>query len=71
MIVDFSIAGVFIPGLLVLAFVSLVATMAMVRVFSVTGISRLFAFRPLVETATFLIIYGLLMQSLPLMGLLS
>jgi len=38
------------------------------RFCAATGISRLFAYRPLVEAATFLIIYGLLTQYLPLNG---
>jgi hypothetical protein len=65
MIIDFNIGGVFIPGLVVIAFIALVATLAMMRFFSVIDIHRLFTCRPLVEAATFLIIYGLLMQYLP------
>ncbi|CAH2602910.1 conserved protein of unknown function [Rhodovastum atsumiense] len=71
MIVDFNFGGVFIPGLVVLAFIALIATIATMRCFAATGISRLFAYRPLVEIATFLIICGLLMQYLPLIGRLS
>ncbi|MGQ9369158.1 DUF1656 domain-containing protein [Azospirillum sp. ST 5-10] len=71
MIVDLNIGGVFIPGLVVLAFIALIATMATMRFFAATGISRLFAYRPLVEIATFLFIYGLLVQHLPRIGLLS
>jgi hypothetical protein len=71
MIADLNIAGVFIPGLVILAFVALVAAMAALRILAVTGIPRLFAYRPLFEIATFLIIYGLLVQYVPLIGLLS
>lgn len=70
MIVDLNVGGVLIPGLLVLAFLALLVTVAMIRFFSATGIQRLFASRPLVELATFAIIYGLLAQYLPLIGLL-
>ncbi len=68
MIVDLNIGGIFIPGLVVLAFIALIATIATMRFFAVTGISRLFAYRPLVEVATFVVIYGLLTQYLPLNG---
>lgn len=70
MIVDFNVGGVFIPSLVVLAFIALVAGMATMRIFTATGIHRLFAYRPLVELATFVIIYGLLAQYLPSIGLL-
>ncbi|MDR6668456.1 DUF1656 domain-containing protein [Rhizobium sp. 1399] len=69
MIVDLNIGGVLIPGLLVLVFVALVATIAVIRLLVVAGIFRLFAYRPLVELATFTIIYGLLVQHLPSTGL--
>ncbi|MFN4011344.1 MAG: DUF1656 domain-containing protein [Pannonibacter sp.] len=70
MIVDLNLGGVLIPGLLVLAFVALVATIAVIRLLSVAGIYRLFAYRPLVELAIFAIICGLLVQYLPSIGLL-
>lgn len=69
MIIDLNLGGVLIPGLLVLAFVALVATIAVIRLLSVSGIYRVFAYRPLVELATFAIIYGLLVQHLPSIGL--
>jgi len=71
MIVDWDIGGVFVPGLVVLVFIALVATIATMRFCVATGVSRLFAYWPFVEIATFLIIFGLLMQSLPLVGLSS
>lgn len=70
MIVDLNVGGVLIPGLVALAFVALVATMAVLRLLAASGLNRLFAYRPLVELATFVIIYGLLVQYLPLIGLL-
>lgn len=69
MIVDLNVGGVLIPGLVALAFVALVATMAVLRLLAASGLNRLFAYRPLVELATFVIIYGLLVQYLPLIGL--
>jgi hypothetical protein len=68
MIVDLNFGGVLIPGLVALALIALVATMATLRFFSTTGISKMFAYRALVELAIFVIIYGLLMQYLPLIG---
>ncbi|WP_440983371.1 DUF1656 domain-containing protein [Shinella sumterensis] len=70
MIVDLNIGGVMIPGLVVIAFVALVATMSVLRLFTASGLNRRFAYRPLVELAIFVIIYGLLVQYLPSIGLL-
>lgn len=70
MIVDLNVGGVLIPGLVALAFVALVVTMAVLRLFAAAGLHRLFAYRSLVEIATFVIIYGLLVQYLPSIGLL-
>lgn len=71
MIFDLNLGGVYIPGLVVLAFIALIVTITTMRFLATTVISRLFAFRPLVEVATFLIVYGLLTQYLPLNGLMS
>ncbi|MEW9310650.1 DUF1656 domain-containing protein [Labrys neptuniae] len=69
MIVDLNVGGVLIPGLLVLAFAALAGTIAVIRILSVAGIYRVFAYRSLVELATFAIVYGLLVQHLPSIGL--
>ena len=69
MIVDLNIGGVLIPGLLVLVVAALAVTIAVTRLLSVAGIYRMFASRPLVELATFAIIYALLVQHLPSIGL--
>ncbi|QWK80840.1 DUF1656 domain-containing protein [Ochrobactrum sp. BTU1] len=68
MIIDLNLGGVLIPGLVVLAFISLVATIAAVLLFAASGLNRLFAYRALVEIATFVIIYGLLVQYLSSIG---
>ncbi|MFD1199928.1 DUF1656 domain-containing protein [Brucella gallinifaecis] len=70
MIIDLNIGGVLIPGLVVLSFVALVATIAVLRLFAASSLNRLFAYRPLAELATFVIIYSLLVQYLPSTGLL-
>ncbi|PJR92455.1 hypothetical protein CN878_22490 [Ochrobactrum sp. 695/2009] len=70
MIADLNFAGVLIPALVVFSFLALVATLAMMRILNTTGVFRLFAYRPLVELAIFVIVYGLLMQVLSPIGLL-
>lgn len=69
MIADLNIEGVLIPGLVVVAFIGLIITIATMRVCTEIGVSRLFAYRPLAEIAIFVIVFGLLMQSLPMIGL--
>jgi len=68
MIVDLVVGGVLIPGLLALVFVAMFATLATIHVLRVVGLYRLFARWPLVELATFVLIYGLLVQHLPSIG---
>ncbi|MBK1840440.1 DUF1656 domain-containing protein [Azospirillum sp. YIM B02556] len=68
MILDLDIGGVFLPGPLVLALAALAGTVAVVRLFAATGFFRLTASRPLVELATFALLYGLLLQALPSSG---
>lgn len=70
MIIDLNFGGVLIPGLVIIAFIALAVTMATMRFFAATGLRRLFVYRPLVELATFVIIFGLLMRYLPLNGLI-
>lgn len=69
MTADVNIGGVFLPGLLVLAVIALIGTIAVVRLLAIAGLYRMFAHRPLVELATFAGIYGLLVQHLPFTGL--
>ncbi|MGA1858296.1 DUF1656 domain-containing protein [Azospirillum sp. 11R-A] len=68
MILDLDFGGVFLPGLLVLALAALAGTVALVRLFAAAGLFRLAASRPLVELATFALLYGLLLQALPSSG---
>lgn len=70
MIADLTIGGVFIPGLLVLALVALIGTIVVLRLLVLAGATRLFASRPLVELATFAILYGLLVRFAPSTGYL-
>jgi len=68
MIPDLNFGGVFLPGLLVLALAALAATVALVRLFAAAGLFQLTASRPLVELATFVLLFGLLLQALPSSG---
>lgn len=70
MIQDVNFWGVLVPGLVVLAAVALIGTIVTMRLLFATGLSRIFAYRPLVELALFTTIYGLLTLYLPSNGLL-
>ena len=71
MISDIVIGGVLIPGLLAVACLALVLTVAILRLLSATGASRRLALPPVVELAVLVIVFGLLVQSLPATGLLQ
>ncbi|WP_298670361.1 DUF1656 domain-containing protein [uncultured Sphingomonas sp.] len=57
---EVDIAGVYMPGLLVLAFAALVITGILTRLLGMVGAYRLIAYRPLVDVALFVIVLGLL-----------
>lgn len=71
MISDIVIGGVLIPGLLAVACLALVLTVALLRLLSATGASRRLALPPIVELALLVIVFGLLVQCLPATGLLQ
>lgn len=68
MIADLSIGGVLIPGLLVIACLSLALTVAVLRFLSFTGASRRIAFPAIFELALFVILFGLLAYGPPVIG---
>jgi hypothetical protein len=68
MISDLDIEGVLVPGLLALACLALVATVILMRLFAVTGLSRHLALPALTEIAVFILLYGLLVRVLPVTG---
>lgn len=68
MIADIVIGGVFVPSLLTLLIPAVVATIALLNLLALGGISRSFVPRPLAEIALFAIIYGLLAQHLSSIG---
>ncbi|WEK44794.1 MAG: DUF1656 domain-containing protein [Candidatus Sphingomonas colombiensis] len=57
---EVNIAGVYMPGLLVLAIVALVITGVLTRMLGMVGAYRLITYRPLVDVALFVIVLGLL-----------
>lgn len=63
MIRDLDIAGVLVPGLLALACLALIATVLLLRLLAVTGLSRRLALPALTEIAVFLLLYGLLLRA--------
>jgi hypothetical protein len=68
MISDLIIGGILVPGLLALACVALVATVILMRLLAVTGLSRRLALPALTEIAAFILLYGLLVRVLPVTG---
>jgi len=57
---EVNIAGVYMPGLLVLAIAALLATALLTRVLGLIGAYRLIAYRPLVDLALYVIVLGAL-----------
>lgn len=68
MITDLDIAGVLVPGLLALACLALLATVILLRLLRMTGLSRRLALPALTEIAVFLLLFGLLWRVLPMTG---
>lgn len=58
MIGEISIAGVYIPALLLLAIVALVLTGLLTQLLQLVGFYRLIAYRPLVDLCLFLFLLG-------------
>lgn len=71
MIVDLVIGGVLVPGLLAIAVLAMVVTLAALRLLAAGGLRRLFAWWALVEVALFILVFALLAQYLPTNGMFS
>ena len=69
MIGEVSIGGVFVPKLLVLALVALVATGFLSRLLTLMGAYRFVAYRPLADVGLFGLVLGLLALLTPIPGL--
>jgi len=59
MIGEVSLFGVYLPLLIVLSAIALVLAGVLSRVFALVGVYRLFAYRPLVDLALFILLLGL------------
>lgn len=68
MINDFNIAGVFVPGLLVISLVALTCTLLLVQLFSLSKGYRCLPFRPMIDFSIFIITFYLLLQGLTELG---
>lgn len=55
---EVSLFGVYVPGLLVLAVVALLVAALATRLLGLVSAYRLFAYRPLVDVALYVIILG-------------
>jgi hypothetical protein len=62
MIGEVSLGGVYLPVLLVHGFAALAITGLVARCFASFAVYRLFAYRPLVDGALFVILLGLLQE---------
>lgn len=61
---EVSLFGVFVPGLLIVGVLALVATALLTRVFGLIGFYRLISYRPLVDLALFMIVLGIMVYFL-------
>lgn len=68
---DINIGGVFIPGLLVIALIALACTLLLVLLFSFNRLYRCLPFRPLIDFATYIVTFFLLLQGLTASGLFA
>ncbi|MFS2225124.1 DUF1656 domain-containing protein [Pantoea sp. B65] len=71
MINDINIGGVFFPGLLVIALVSLFCTLLFVPLLTFSRLYRSLPCRPLIDFSTYIVSFFLLMQGLNALGLLA
>jgi hypothetical protein len=56
---EVALGGVFLPALLVLALIAMGLTWVATRLLKLAGAYRFIAFRPLVELALFVLLFGL------------
>ena len=55
---EVSLFGVYVPGLLLLVVAAAVLVALVSRFFALTGLYRIFAYRPLVDLALYILILG-------------
>ncbi|SCC23299.1 Protein of unknown function [Kosakonia oryzendophytica] len=71
MINDINIGGVYFPGLLVIALVTLVCILLFVPLFSFSWLYRCLPCRPLMGLSVCIVTFFLLLQGLNALGLLA
>jgi hypothetical protein len=65
---EISLAGVFVPTLLVLALAAMALSFALTRLLATFGFYRFVAYRALVDLSIFVLTLGLLAWIVPLLG---
>ena len=65
---EVSIAGVFVPTLMLLAILAALVTMAVTRLANLVGLYRFVAYRALVDLCLFILVLGLFAWASPLIG---
>ena len=68
MIADINLGGVLLPGLLVIALVAFFCTMVVLPVLALSRFYLSLPCRPLIELATFITIFALLIPGLNILG---
>ncbi|ETC98346.1 DUF1656 domain-containing protein [Asaia lannensis] len=68
MIPDLCLSGVYIPGFFIVTCLALLMTVTALHLFSITGASRWFTTRSIVEIAVFIILLGLLVRAISIIG---
>lgn len=71
MVNDLNLAGVYVPGLLVIALAALLLTLLWVPLFTFSRSLRRLPWRPLMSFATYIVTFFLLMQGLNALGLVA
>lgn len=69
MVNDINVAGVYVPGLLVIALAALFCTLLLVSLFTFNRRYRRLPWRPLMSFSTYIVAFFLLMQGLNALGL--
>ena len=65
---EVSIAGVFVPTLMLLAILAALVTMAVTRLANLVGLYRFVTYRALVDLCLFILVLGLFAWASPLIG---
>lgn len=66
---EVNLGGVFVPTLLLLVLAALLLTYGLIRVISLLGLYRFFAYRAIVDLSIFVLLLGALAYFLPQAGI--